>query len=425
MRESLSTTSILDLSRPQRHLKYVQDAGFCDMMLDLGMFYTEDAMEYHGTEKAQTDVGELYKCFELFVEQGKACQISFDCMRAPHLCWDTKREDLNDLLLKIGEECIRACRRLGCQEVVIQPLFAGIAKCERWKANYSYYFRLGRLALENEIHILLENQCNAINGHLVRGVCSDMDTVSKFVDELNGELGREILGFCLNTKACSLSGQDMGEMAARLGKRLKAVLIRECDDIYGVCSLPGVGGSNVRWLSLIRALRRIEYDGWLIMDAGSALHGFSHLLRPQLYPVLKSVCDFFCWQIEIEQQLKRYPKRVLFGAGKMCQNYMKCYGNLYPPLFVCDNNPRLWGTRICGLEVRSPEDLQSLPKDCGVIICNMFYDEIAEQVQAMGIRNIAAFNDEYMNETISHMSVACEERGGQETDEQINCRCAE
>ena len=75
---------------------------------------------------------------------------------------------------------------------------------------------------------------------------------------------------------------------------------------------------------------------------------------------------------------------------------MRCYGGKYPPLFVCDNNPETWGTIFEGLEVKSPEALKRLPRDCCVVICNIFYREIETQLHEMGIENIGYFNDEYM-----------------------------
>ena len=87
------------------------------------------------------------------------------------------------------------------------------------------------------------------------------------------------------------------------------------------------------------------------------------------------------WQIEQEKVLKQYDKRVLFGAGNMCRNYMKCYGEEFPPLFTCDNNSKLWGTRLEGIEVKSPEELRNIPQDCAIFICNVYYKEIEEQAQ--------------------------------------------
>lgn len=101
-------------------------------------------------------------------------------------------------------------------------------------------------------------------------------------------------------------------------------------------------------------------------------------------------------QIQIERDLKKYRQIALFGAGNMCRNYLKCYGDKYPPLFTCDNNPKLWGTELEGLAVKDPQELKNLPENSGVIICNIFYREIEAQLREMGITNIGYFNDEYM-----------------------------
>ncbi len=402
MHKSLSTTGVIDLGNPGTYMQYIVDAGFDSMMLDLGMFYTEYDLESYGVQRSIVNGKRLHEYFSLFLEQGRIHSICFEAVRTPRMRWDTKRTDLNDLMQQIGEQSIRVCKELACRLIIIQPLFSGIARYDRWEKNFEYYLKIGRLAKENNICVLLENQCENINGHLVRGMCADSGTAAGLIDVLNHELGSESFGFCLNTEVCSLCGQDMAEMTVALGKRLKAVLVKECDDAYNVGRMPCIGGGNRKWFGLIQGLRRIAYDGLLIMDAGSAIRGFSHLLRSQLYPMIKSVSDFFCWQIEMEHQLKKYPTRVLFGAGKMCQNYVKYYGGAYPPLFVCDNNPRLWGTRVCGLDIKSPEVLRKLSEDCQVIICNVFYEEIAEQLEDMGVRNIGTFNDEYMVESVDY-----------------------
>ena len=81
----------------------------------------------------------------------------------------------------------------------------------------------------------------------------------------------------------------------------------------------------------------------------------------------------------------------------MCRNYMKCYGDKYPPLFACSNSERQWGTEFCGLEVRPPEALRNIPADCAILICNVYYREIEQQLQEMGLPNkIDYFNDEFL-----------------------------
>ena len=96
----------------------------------------------------------------------------------------------------------------------------------------------------------------------------------------------------------------------------------------------------------------------------------------------------------MEKCIREYPVRVLFGAGNMCRQYMTCYGQQYPPLFISDNNPGLWGTMVYGVEVRPPEVLKELPEGCAVIICNTFYEETARQLKALGVSQIGTFSDE-------------------------------
>ena len=159
---------------------------------------------------------------------------------------------------------------------------------------------------------------------------------------------------------------------------------------------PHEGQTLMHWLGLIRGLREIDFDGELVVDFTNTLSSFPPLLLPTLLQLAREVGDYFRWQIEMESNLKKYKKIVLFGAGNMCRNYMKCYGAKYPPIFTCDNNRSLWGTNFEGLEVRSPEELKALPSECGVIICNIYYREIEIQLRELGVENIGYFNDEYM-----------------------------
>ena len=133
-----------------------------------------------------------------------------------------------------------------------------------------------------------------------------------------------------------------------------------------------------------------------MLDIRDTAAVFSPLLRPGLLALAKSVAEYVKWQVEIENALKKYSSIVLFGAGNMCRNFMKCYGEKYPPLFTCDNNQAKWGSRFCGLEVKSPQVLKELPDGCGVFICNIYYREIEQQLREMGVDRIEFFNDEYM-----------------------------
>ena len=133
------------------------------------------------------------------------------------------------------------------------------------------------------------------------------------------------------------------------------------------------------------------------MDFEDTIKAFSPVLHPGILQLAKSVAEYFNWQIQMEYSLKKSSSRVLFGAGNMCRNYIKCYAKKNPPLYICDNKKEIWGSDFFGFEVKAPESLLELPQNCVIIICNIYYREIEEQLRKMGIKNpIEYFSDEYM-----------------------------
>lgn len=396
MQVSLSTKSIHGVTGIGADPEGVLDKSVYGITVDAETFYGRNALEGCGGKGFDADA--VAARFRAFVRDCVRSGVRIHAMRMPRLRWDTKRTDLRELLLRFGREGIEACAGAGCHFVVMQPLFAGIARTELWRENRRYYAALGRVAQRAGVKILLENQCGHVNGHFVRGVCADAAVAVAWIDALNAEAGAEIFGFCLDTGAGNLCRQDMGEMAVTLGSRLKAVLVRECGGVREASRLPFTGrtaaGQDADWPGLIRGLRKSAFDGILIMDAGDTLRGFSHLLRPQVQSLVCAVAEYFRWQIGMERCLRAYPSRVLFGAGNMCRQYLARYGEAFPPLFICDNDRERWGTEVCGVEVRPPEALRELPEDCVVMICNTFYEETAEQLRELGVRRIGAFSDE-------------------------------
>ncbi len=392
---------IVDMDRPGQGISDIAGAGFENILLDMTMCCSPGELENFGKEgkrekrKGRPAVSEhpteLYNRWEPVLEKCRKEKLKVPIAYAPHLGRNSKRGDLKELLVNLVEESIRFCGKLGCQYMVVRPFYS----------DREYYLRFAGLARENHVMILLENQCRDVNGHLVRGVCADERVAAAWVDRLNEEAGEERFGFCMDIGACSLCGQDMREFALVLGDRIKAVILRDCDGHREGAMLPFTctagGRFQTDWLGCIRGLREIGFDGQLILNFSDTAGAFSPILRPGLMRLAKSVADYFRWQIGIENLLKKNRSIVLFGAGNMCRNYMKCYGEKYPPLFTCDNNRTLWGTEFCGLEVRPPESLKELPEECVIFICNIYYREIEKQLRDMGVGNrIEFFNDEYM-----------------------------
>lgn len=419
-------SGIVDLERPRQGIMDIARAGFKNVLLDMSMCCLAGTLENVGengqeehTKQGQTlsfleYTQRLHNRPELMLDRCRKENLKTPIGRAPYLLRNTKRRDLGELMVRLAQESIRIFGQIGCQYIVVRPLScdgkqidgetdtgALVSGPEGWITDREYFLRLASTARENSVIILLENQCRQMNGRLVRGFCADGFEAASWVDALNRAVGEERFGFCMDTGVCSHCGQDMRDFVLSLGRRIKAVLLRDCNGHTEDCMLPftSVSGGKPRtdWLSLIRGLRETEFDGKLMIDFSDTAGSFSPILRPGLIVLARSVAEYFKWQVEIEDILKKYRRIVLFGAGNMCRNYMKCYGDKYPPLFTCDNNQELWGTRFCGLEVRPPSDLVELPQDCAIFICNIYYREIEAQLLNMGIWNpIEFFNDEYM-----------------------------
>lgn len=405
-----SSSGLVWMKKPKRGIAGITEGGFNGILLDISACCSAGELEYLGVEskrepeetlRISEHPEELYPYMQPVLRECAEKAVRIPAARAPYLSRNTKRQDLGELLACLAEESIRVCGQAGCNCLIVRPLFAGVARGSEWEVNRRFYLRLANTAREHKVMLLLENQCRDQNGKLVRGICADADEAVSWIDRLNEECGEERFGFCMDAGVCSLCGQDMREFAVVLGSRIKAVVLRDCDGIHENAMVPftciGRGEFRTDWLNLIRGLREICFQGSLIMDFSSMAAALSQFLRPQLIRFAGSVAEFFKWQISMKSVLMKYSTRVLFGAGNMCRNYMKCYGSEFPPLFTCDNNSARWGEWFEGLEIRSPEALKELEPDCAIFICNVYYREIERQLRDMGIRNpVEYFNDEYM-----------------------------
>ncbi|WP_081667985.1 LicD family protein [Butyrivibrio sp. WCD2001] len=93
---------------------------------------------------------------------------------------------------------------------------------------------------------------------------------------------------------------------------------------------------------------------------------------------------------------------VLFGAGNMAGTYLGRHSN-HRPAFLVDNGVKTWGRFVDGLLVCGPDKLLEIPKDkLRVIICNIYYPEIAKQLQEMGIDDYYLFAEDLsvVNQTL-------------------------
>lgn len=81
-------------------------------------------------------------------------------------------------------------------------------------------------------------------------------------------------------------------------------------------------------------------------------------------------------------------KIILFGSGKMFEDYMKKWGARYRPDFLVDNDESKWDRKRMGIEIKPPKAILEIPPEKRrLIICSFYYKEIQKQLEEMGIRD--------------------------------------
>lgn len=400
MQISYSTDGIINGKFPKAGVRDMVKGGCSEIVLNISKCaFDYDYSKYKPWQEylIYSNPQKLRKLIKPALDACKAENLSISAAYVDFQLDDMNSELINTLM-KLGEEAAKIAAEAGCRYLILSPLSVSN---DAWSINRQYYLHIAEVIKIHQITILLENQTKNIGKHLVRGLCSDEVEAVEWIDSLNETIGKELFGFNLDVGTCNLCGQNMQEFIINIGQRLKMVTLRDNDGNQNSSMLPFTAAyrnsPRTNWLSLIRGLRSVDFDGMLVMQMKDTASAFSPLIRPELIKLSKTVAEYIAWQVSIESLMKKYKSRVLFGAGNMCRAYMKCYGEKYPPLFTSDNNESLWGTDFCGLEVKAPEELKHLPEDCAIFICNVYYSEIERQLQEMGLKNpIERFNDEYL-----------------------------
>lgn len=408
-----SPVGVMDRDCLGQGMRDIVGAGFSEVMMDLSLYCTDREIEGGGRDRRHGQVCRVLQGAnplalqdeaEVFLQLTSGHGLHSTVAYMPYLLTDTKLGDCSALLKRLAKESILACRHVGCRYLVVRPLFSGVEKKELWDVNRAFYLGLVDVAKDAGVTILLENQCRSVNGHMVRGACSEPEEAAAWVDALNEACGEEWFGFCFHVGTASLCGMDLYGFATTVGARLKVLILSDTDGRTEGGFLPFTmvekGTSKTDWSRLMSGLREIDFDGIMVLSLGDTVKAFPLSLRGEVLRLAKKIGQQFQEQLasDIDALLQRYPQRVLFGAGNLCRIYMRVFGEKYPPIFITDNNAKIWGTEICGLPVRSPAELSTISEDCAIVICNVFHHQsIRGQIEGMGLRNPAlVLNDEYL-----------------------------
>lgn len=105
---------------------------------------------------------------------------------------------------------------------------------------------------------------------------------------------------------------------------------------------------------------------------------------------------------------RKYKGIILFGTGKMFEEYMDKYGQEYMPIFAVDNNEENWNKKKMGIAIMSPDMLKNYNSDkFAIVICTAHFDTISDQLNDFGIHNYYVFiqNKEWIIDKLINMSM--------------------
>jgi hypothetical protein len=290
----------------------------------------------------------------------------------------------------------------------LQEISQVIACCRKQKASYitietektSVSPELIRVWLQeglsgtdlSGITICVENSYQILAGKAVRNEFSEIRQLKELLVRLRADLPQVSFGIALNTGHAGILAQNIAEMVRQADTDCRLLYANDNDGRKDYHQLPytftaGRGTLTTDWYGIIRALHGIGYKGPVIADVEGLVEAAPSELYIPLFRLLMSVLSEWEFQLSLEERLAREgQKRILFGCGIRFENYMKVWGKKYPPAFIADNNAALWNTEKEGIRICNPEEILRIPEEQRfVLICNMYYREIGQQLQKMGI----------------------------------------
>lgn len=301
-----------------------------------------------------------------------------------------------EYILEEMKKSIAICSILGSPYLVMHPLELAyeLGKTEEKKINLKYFGSLAEEAIRCGVMICIENMPFRKAGRVWEGACSEARSMIEYIDILNEKAGRMCFGACFDVGHANILGKNLREETKMLGAHLKVLHIHDNDGVTDSHQLP-YSFSDVRsgqcttdWSGFLMGLREIGFKGVLSFETYRSFTGLPGVLQEALLQFLCTIGTNFSRIITFDETLEQMgsKKKILFGAGRMFDVYMKEYGGKYPPFFAVDNNVSLWGTEKLGIPICDPRTILELQEEERiVIICNGYYEEITRQLNDMGI----------------------------------------
>ncbi len=268
---------------------------------------------------------------------------------------------------------------------------------------------------ERMIKIYVENGYVCRNGVHYHTESSNSSALCSLMEKLNAKVsakdtadgadnaGSHIFGICINVGYANLLEINVAQFITECGKYLAVMHMNDNNGFSDQQQMPytfttGRGINSTDWYHIIGSLYKLNFGGDVVFDTVGTFKRTPVMLHGAMIELLRGIYSEWEACLNIESRLdKPGRKLILFGAGKMAENYMNAFGDKYPPEFLVDNNPKVWGTKRLGLMVKQPEAILEVPEnERSVWICNMYYDAVGIQLTQMGIEYECYFDHYYL-----------------------------
>lgn len=304
---------------------------------------------------------------------------------------------LLDLTADHFVEVLEKCEALGVSYLVLETM-----EVTRREYLLDLVEEVGAMLSMDELPIYIENGCRMLRPrYYVHGPFSDAGALLEIEQACNDLSGTTRFGICFSPGYANLLGQNIRGMVMKLQSHIKLLHVNENDGFQNDKQMPYTFTStrninSIEWSSVIGELQKAGFAGPIVFDVEGLFAMTPEPLQAQMLRLLATIGKEWSMHLFYEEFLNQGKQIVLFGAGKMMLNYLISWGNRFPPAFVVDNNEAAWGEVREGVRIQGPQEILKIPpEERLVLVCNMHYDEIGQQLKQLGIQEFYNYYDHY------------------------------
>jgi sugar phosphate isomerase/epimerase len=228
--------------------------------------------------------------------------IAFSQMHAPFPTWYEDNAAATDYLLSVVEKILAVCAFVGCPALVVHPYNSGCRKKDI-EINLEMYRRLMPAAKKYGVRVCLENLFSVFKGHVIEGVCTNVEDACYLIDTLNAEAGEDVFGFCFDVGHALLAHKDLKRYVTALGHRIVALHLHENNTEEDLHYMPYAClyrplSPTADWEELLDGLHEIGYKGNINFEMERPFYIYPKALHEDMMRFVAAIGRYFAGRIQ-------------------------------------------------------------------------------------------------------------------------------